>query len=531
MGESAGPASDPIIANIVVTILCSVIVVIYAARRYDTPETNRLTTTKSLFLATGAGYLATSLVLFLMLCEVVLKPGFLNFLGVSQAQEVVAKYASPPVLAAVILTTMLPNVAVLRTADDWFLRRFQSWGRIPHGIRNLAEKMPMEALPLRQKLVDALRAWIAQDGDVPNELADRLSTASESTSSGCLSRVLHLYRELEKLEGTQTHASAFRTHAETWRAIRDEFRVFTAQSHAFFVLFDQLKPVDGTAGEDALKQAGDRYRDICRKLFRQMAEFLAASILMVDASEARIQSRLVTMGFRIPDFTCPRVPIGAFIFMGVVMMLAILGVVATVRPDSGPMPLAVTALLIGLTKTIGIVAAVIPKVRWSWFRPDSNGRPPYLAWVISAAIAVVVSFFVERIAFGILDHKLLSALDFVRFPVTPLAPTTFTLCLAIAILCDVDLRLGSGWLRRISEGMLCGATMITTIFVCLQMLDISSATAGQTAAWFPFVFSFSIGFVCGFVAPHLYRQNRIDQPSDHVDTLREVLAQTPADSD
>lgn len=170
------------------------------------------------------------------------------------------------------------------------------------------------------------------------------------------------------------------------------------------------------------------------------------------------------MGFIIRDLSCP-VPVGAFIFMGVVMMLAILGVVAVVRPASGPIPLAVAALLIGLTKTIGILAAILPKVRWSWFRSDSDGRYPYMAWVVSAILAVVVSFFVERVAFGILDHKLLSALDFVQFPVTPLAPTTFTLCLAIAILCDVDLGLGAGWLRRISEGMLCGATMLTTIFV------------------------------------------------------------------
>ncbi len=531
MGESTAPVSDPIMANMIVTIFCSAIVMIYAARRYDTPETNRLTTTKSLFLITGTGYLATSMIIFLMLCEIVLKPGFLDFLGVSDAQKVVAKYASPPVLAAVILTTMLPNVAVLRTADDWFLKRFQLWGRIPYGVRNLAEKISMEALPIRQQHVDALKAWIAQDGDVPNELAERISAASKSSSKGCLTRVLYLYRDLEKLERAQTHASAFRTHADAWHAIRDDFRVFTAQSHAFFVFFDQLKTVDGTAGADALKQAGDRYRDdICRKLFRQMAEFLAASLLMVEASESRIQSRLVTMGFIIRDLSCAQVPVGAFIFMGVVMMLAILSVVAVVRPASGPMPLAVAALLIGLTKTIGILAAILPKVRWSWFRSDSDGRYPYMAWVVSAVLAVVVSFFVERVAFGILDHKLLSALDFVRFPVTPLAPTTFTLCLAIAILCDVDLGLGAGWLRRISEGMLCGATMLTTIFVCLQLLDIPSTTAGQTAAWFPFVFSFSIGFVCGLVAPHLYRRARSDQPSD-MDAVHPILEQAPADSD
>jgi hypothetical protein len=200
-----------------------------------------------------------------------------------------------------------------------------------------------------------------------------------------------------------------------------------------------------------------------------------------------------------------------------------------VRPHSPSMPLVVIALLIGLTKTIGILAAILPKVRWSWFRSDHGGWHPYMAWVVSAVAAVVVSFFVERLAFAILDHKLPSAFDFARFPLTPLAPTTFTLCLAIAILCDVDLRLGAGWLRRISEGMLCGATMVTTIFVCLRLLDIPSTTAGQTAAWFPFVFSFLIGFACGLVAPHVYRHARSDHPSDDDRRHRQPALRQQAD--
>lgn len=523
MNDYLAPVNDPM-ANVVVTIFCGAIVMLYAARRYDTPETNRLTTTKSLFLATGAGYLATSLILFLMLCEVVLKPGFLAFLGVGEAQNMVAEYAaSPPVLAAVIMTALLPNIAILRTADDWLLKRFQSWGRIPHGVRNLAEEISMEVLPIRQQHVDALKAWITQDGDVPNELADRISMTSESGSSGCLTRVLHLYCELEKLDRLQTYTSAFRAQADAWHLIRDDFRVFTAQSHAFFVFFDQLKTVDGPAGADALKQASDRYRDdICRKLFRQMAEFLAASLLMVEASEYRIRSRLATTGFIVDDFSCPQVSIGPFIFLGVVMMIAVLSVVAVMGRHSSQMPLGVSALLVGLTKTIGLLAAIFPKVRWPWFRADGAGRYPYLAWLTSAAVAVVTSFCLERVAFGILNHTLSAALDFGQFPLTPLAFTTFTLCLAITILCDVDLRLGAGWLRRISEGILCGATMVVTVFVCFHLLDIPSTTAAQTTAWFPFVFSFSIGFVCGFVAPHLYRRARSEDPSANTQLRRTV---------
>jgi hypothetical protein len=521
MSDPTTSVGDPIAANMIVTIACGLIVMFYAARRYDTPETNRLSTTKSLFFLTGTGYMATSLLLFLTLCEIVLRPGVLPFLGVTGAQDVIAKYAAPPVLAAVILTTMLPNVAVLRTADEWLLRRFQIWGRIPHGVRSLADMLSPEALPLEPPDIEKLNAWITEDGDIPNELAEHIASVPESTSRGILTRVLQLYRQLEKLGSEPSYADAFRSHHEGWLAIRDDLRVFTAQSQAFFLLFDRLRLVEGAAGENAFKQAGEKYREICRKLYRQLTELLAQLLLMVEGSEFRIQIRLRSMGFRLAGRTCPPLPFGPFVFMGVMLIIAILSVIAVVRPaQGGPMPIAITAVLIGLTKTIGVLAAVLPKLRWAAFHPDSRGRLPYLGWLAWAAVATLVAFVFERLSFGILGHSTAAAVDFQTYPLSPLAPTTFALSLAVAILCDVDLHLGDGWFRRVSEGMLCGATMSISIFVCLQLLDIESATAGQTSTWFPFVFSFSIGFVAGFFGPCLYRRARMDGTTTDWDSTR-----------
>ena len=266
--------------------------------------------------------------------------------------------------------------------------------------------------------------------------------------------------------------------------------------------------MEGAAGENALKQAKDRYHDICRKLYGHLVEFLAQLLLIAEGSELRIESRLQSIGFCIPEPNCPPLPIGPFVFMGVVMIVAILGVVAVVQPPKGSLPIAITAVLIGTTKTIGVLAAVLPKLRWSAFRPDSRGNFPYLAWLTSAGVAAAVAFLIERTALIIANQTASAALDFSDYPLSPMAPTTFAISLSIAIICDIDLRLGHGWVRRITEGMLCGATMAASIFICIHLLDIPSATAPHTTPWFPFVFSFSLGFVSGFVAPYLYRRQR-----------------------
>jgi hypothetical protein len=136
----------PTTVDLLVTIVCGVVVAFFAGKRYNTPETNRLSTTRMLFWSTGAGYIAASVVLFLVLSEIALKPGVLTFLGVSDFQKLITKYtATPPVLAAVILTTLLPNVAVISAWDAWLLKRFQTWGSIPQGVRNLADTLTENA--------------------------------------------------------------------------------------------------------------------------------------------------------------------------------------------------------------------------------------------------------------------------------------------------------------------------------------------------------------------------------------------------
>jgi hypothetical protein len=165
--------------------------------------------------------------------------------------------------------------------------------------------------------------------------------------------------------------------------------------------------------------------------------------------------------------------------MGAMMIVAILGMVATVHPDSHRLPLPIIAVLIGTTQTIGLVSAILPKLRWSAFRPDSRDNPPYLGWLASSSFAGIVAFLIDRAATAIAHHAFDAALDFDHYPLSPMGPMAFAISLYIAIICDVELGPSDGWLRRIIEGILGGAVMVAAIFICTQLLDIASATKGQ----------------------------------------------------
>jgi hypothetical protein len=175
-----GPETDA--SNPYVMLVCMAAVILYAYNRYDTPGTNRLSTTWSLFVLTGICYIISTLAIFFVLSEVVLKPGVLPFLGLEDVQKLVSQFTAPPVLAAVILTTLLPNTPVVSAADKALLQAFQSWGRIPNGVRHLADRLPQIALCVRENDIATLRDWISHDGDVPNELIDYLGPELKTPS-------------------------------------------------------------------------------------------------------------------------------------------------------------------------------------------------------------------------------------------------------------------------------------------------------------------------------------------------------------
>jgi hypothetical protein len=510
---SADVAQHTADGDLLVTAICGFVVALCAWDRYNTPETNRVSTTRSLFLFTGAGYISASLTLFLLLSEVALKPDVPLLLGLEGPKSILAHYSAPPVLAAVLLTVLLPNTPIVSSADRWLLECFQAWGRIPQGVRNLADELTPKSLQLGPADIAQLQEWIETDGEVPNELAKLVSADAPESSRGGLARVLRLYIELQKLEATTAYRSAFRSRQDAWIAIKEDFRVFVAESQAFFVLFEKLTPLEGTAGETAFTKAKKYYRDICQTMHRDMAEFFAQLLLMVEGSDQRIVNRLQSVGFAPLAQPGPRIQVGPFLFMGAMMIFGMLGVVSVLSPQHAHvLTPTVNAILIGSTRTIGILTAVLPKMHWSKFRPDSRGNPPYLSWLGWAAVAAIISLFIERATLSIYYANLGAGFDFVAYPVTPMAPMAFSTSLVLSILCDVDLHLGHGLARRVSEGLLSAIAAAVSIYICTHLLFLTASSA-RAWFWMPYIISSGLGFVSGFFAPYLYRRARDEEPA------------------
>lgn len=503
---------------------CTAVVAFYAVRRYDTPDTDRTTTTRSLFLASGAGYVLASLALFGLLSEVVLKPGVLQLFGIQEATKLLAQYAAAPVLAAVVLTTLLPQAPVIRTADAFLLAYFKKLGRIPSGVGQIADQLALDKLALTGSEVEAGRKWILGKREVTNDLAARLST-EPSDARGRFTALLTLHRGVESLGGDPLYKPYFRKNAEAWRRLQSGFYVFAAQSQAFFVLFDQLAPRAGDAASSAaLKDARAYYTGIGEEVRTAEAEFLARALVAVEPSGAAVGRRLRRLGFA-EEIACPNPPVGAFLFLGAMLVLALMGVVCLQPPPEGTLPAPLVALVLGATQTCAVLLAVLPKARWPFFRRGADGAMPYLGWLLAAAAAGAAGFAMDRGVTALAQRSWSAAWPSDAFPLSPNPFMAAGLALVIGVLCDVDL--GLVRFRRVAEGMLAGGAMVVFIALCIGLLKLPPGMrASMPAPWFPLALAFGLGFVPGLFAPHLHRAALSDR--QHPSGLTDAAVAQPA---
>ncbi|HXE23692.1 MAG TPA: hypothetical protein VN637_02255, partial [Roseiarcus sp.] len=134
------------------------------------------------------------------------------------------------------------------------------------------------------------------------------------------------------------------------------------------------------------------------------------------------------------------------------------------------------------------------------------------AWLGWAAVAAIVSLIIERAAYAIALGDLGAALNFSQRPLRPMAPMAFATSLALSVLCDVDLHLGHGWARRVSEGLLSAVAASVSIYVCIRLLSLPSS-ADQVWSPLPYLISAGLGFVGGFFGPYFYRRARDEEPA------------------
>lgn len=511
-----------------VYVFCSILVCIDAARRYNTPRTNRSSTTRRSYLASGAGYVLCVLSLYLLLSRVLSLREVLNFI-VGPEVTPSALSLPAPLLAALVMTTLLPNVPAVNQIDKQLVAFFHSIGGIPAQVRELQNQLRPERFRLPIDLAE-LKNFIENDTAIPSMMVEHLRSTGINSDRHRVrfTRNLFLYKQLCDLQGEEGYAAFFEDFNTEWTDLRARFAAFTAQSMTFFTLFNNIAVVvqaGGSVNQD-VTDTSEAYRKQCINIFGELTMLLAQALLRSERGPREIRGKVRSIGFDTQEMEIEHISLSVD---RIILATLAIFFIAFVIPISfrllllspGPKPAWVTnphdpllfPLKITLAYTLAIIIAVLPKQRWNFAKRKTDGQRPYASYFVCGLLALIIGALVN----GLIDtgHQLYHSLSpgdvpSFRYISHRIAVLSFALCVSIAFSCDdwpTNSQAEPGWLRW-AEGAQCAAVMAATFLLIRAWISLPQESANMRWLFIGLTINVMSGFIVGISIPYFYRRDQ-----------------------
>jgi hypothetical protein len=482
-------------------LVAGVLTAFYAGNRFATPRTLRSETTRFQYYSSYVTYVVSCIGLLMFLSWILAhKPALLGILYSPSPIPEELKGLDAPLVAALVLTTLLPSVPVLRDIDSALLRFFHRMGAIPLGAVRWAQRMNMTQLTISEKLVADTKLYIANSTLLPDSLAAQLQPDFNLDSVRFrFTRCLALYVALNNLPGWTGYSADF---PEERAAFEKKMSSLFAQSVAFFTLTTQLVQRQLEPAADSV----DQFRSYALDAYEDIRLMLARVLLYSCNSDAEVAHQLTKIGFAIQRPSLIRLPLNllSFDFAGVVVLF----VITTVSLADGDFGRALAiGMLVAINQSIAAVCALAPKQLWNFADYRSARERPTLSYLISGACTLTITL---PISFGFYLLRVHSPLDL--HPLLPFAaqakwlllPTVLSIALAFACDDTIEADHELWWLKWVESAGLAALMGLSGFFV-MHWLSVNQPTT-QHLLLIPSLLSASIGALFGATIPHWYRK-------------------------
>ena len=482
-------------------LVAGVLTAFYAGNRFATPRTLRSETTRFQYYSSYVTYVVSCIGLLMFLSWILAhKPALLGILYSPSPIPEELKGLDAPLVAALVLTTLLPSVPVLRDINSALLRFFHRMGAIPLGAVRWAQRMNMTQLTISEKLVADTKLYIANSTLLPDSLAAQLQPDFNLDSVRFrFTRCLALYVALNNLPGWTGYSADF---PEERAAFEKKMSSLFAQSVAFFTLTTQLVQRQLEPAADSV----DQFRSYALDAYEDIRLMLARVLLYSCNSDAEVAHQLTKIGFAVQRPSLIRLPLNllSFDFAGVVVLF----VITTVSLADGDFGRALAiGMLVAINQSIAAVCALAPKQLWNFADYRSARERPTLSYLISGACTLTITlpisfgFYLLRVHFPLDVHPLL---PFAAQAKWLLLPTVLSIALAFACDDTIEADHELWWLKWVESAGLAALMGLSGFFV-MHWLSVNQPTT-QHLLLIPSLLSASIGALFGATIPHWYRK-------------------------
>ena len=273
-------------------MLGGLFVVLHAYKRYNTPETNRSTTTFIQFSIYGVLYCLAMLMLYLFLAAFIDSSPH-NFAAVRDLLKMTGGdpftqfdfvNQSTPFIAALVLSTVLPNIPWLKKFDAWLLQIFWDFGRVPYFVFQQAESLRRAGYlidPGKRKDLDKYAKKYGID-------IDALSFDDHEKIDFCWAKLASLQLSVDhwRQSGNGRTRRYFSENEREYSLIRN--------------LIDDISFQFAISKSNSLKDKGKESPETIRGInacYKRLTVFIARALLMSEHYQSDIRSRMIYLGF------------------------------------------------------------------------------------------------------------------------------------------------------------------------------------------------------------------------------------------
>jgi hypothetical protein len=368
----------------------ALVVSLYARDRFDSPQSTRATTTFTRYWVARLGYIASMLALFLVLGGAlgdVDLAALWNFLQVPAAVKN-AERMPGPLVAALLLTSMLPSFPFLTRIDETVKKWFQRVGNIPFEARLLSGQLQNANFQPSTDMLVRIEPQLADLGVDPAWLADSPSTVRYRWSRAAV--LWMLVQDWTKARGYSRYVTQRKT----------QYDEICARLESLAPMLDEvsLRVIESPANARSAKALQRKVRKDVDQLHEAVCDFVSSGVLDREWNLSQRNTALARLGFSgLPDARGSLSLNEVALVAGLIFLAMVLAALIA-RRFFDPTPLAPNLrvlVMVPIIYTVAIVVALYPKAAWAFADVQRVGHRPYAAYLLSGVIAAAAAFMIS----------------------------------------------------------------------------------------------------------------------------------------
>jgi hypothetical protein len=488
-------------------------VIVHAFERFNTPCTNRASTTALRYYITATIYSFIYLLIYYILSKY---QYLLGAIGISGASDIISDakntlQGQPHLLAALLLTVLLPKIPMLSSIDNWLRKQLNERADIPHEARRLSRELHNTEFNVPQDVRNKIQGALVDDGFEHTDVVFDENNQPQHLWTKIAVLVAHLESKWESDSKFTGYFNA-EPYSSNYKQLKDKYKHLSDKAKKCFRLHQEI-PIEGEDQQfrNAINECTANFKEQGKDLFKGLCDFISQGVLKCQLTHTARWDALNAIGFKTPntDDGRERLTIDQVLILFCILITVLMLNIILFGSHSGEYGKKIFIYLkIATLHTIAVVCVVYLKNKWKFTLRNANDTRPMLFYLVAGLAAVIIAIPINLIFNFIFYFTNLKDAAF-AFNEAWIGFSTryqfmlMTFITAFGTAINIDNRpfwkITSSMLRWM-EGVIQALFNLSMSYIVYLLLDNPRMDMHRfllTGAL--------IGFIIGFVVPHWYR--------------------------